>query len=331
MSKAKVLITDGMAKEGVEQLQASGLFEIDLRKATTKEELGEIIGGYEAIVIRSATTLTKDLIEKANSMKLIVRAGAGVDNIDVPTATEKKIPVMNTASANSLAAAEQTIGLLFAMMRQIPQSVASLASGKWDRDSFKGYEVTGKTIAVIGLGNIGQIVAEKCIGLGMKVVGFDPKTKTLQQLMATPIGAKLGKNDDAFKLVQTLDEAISLAQIITLHIPKTKETTHLFNADLIAKLKDGAFLINCARGGIVDEKAVIAAVDSGKLKGAAFDVFEKEPAVFPNPLFTHPKIVCAPHLGASTFEAQDRVAATAAAQMIGFFKNGSKQGVINAV
>lgn len=324
MSKTKILITDGMAKDGVEILKAQPGFEVDLRKATPAEELAGIIGGCECIVIRSATTLTKDLIEKASAMKLIVRAGAGVDNIDVPTATSRKIPVMNTASANSLAAAEQTIALMLSMLRMIPQAAQTLREGKWDRESFKGYEATGKTLGVIGLGNIGRIVAEKAVGLGMKVVGYDPVIKSMAQ-----VPGKLAKMDDAFKLVGTVDEVVSASNIVTVHVPRNKDTTHLIGAERIAKMKDKGFVLNCSRGGIVDEKAVLAAIDSGKLAGAAFDVFEKEPPVFPNPLFTHPKVVCAPHLGASTHEAQERVALTAASQIVGFFTKGDRTGVIN--
>lgn len=324
MAKTKILITDGMAKEGVDILKANPNFEVDLRKATPADELAGIIGGYDCIIIRSATTLTKDLVEKSSSMKLIVRAGAGVDNIDVPTATAKKIPVMNTATANSLAAAEQTIALMYSMLRMIPQAAQTMREGKWDRDSFKGYEATGKTLGVIGLGNIGRIVAEKAIGVGMKVVGYDPMIKSMAQ-----VPGKLSKMDESFKLVTTVDEVIAECNILTLHVPKNKDTANLINADRLAKMKDKSFVINCSRGGIVDEKAVIAACDSGKLAGAAFDVFEKEPPVFPNPLFNHPKIVCAPHLGASTFEAQDRVALTAANQIVGFFGKGDRTGVIN--
>ncbi len=326
MSKIRVLITDGMAKEGAEILKSNSQFEVDLRKSTSADELAGIIANYECIVIRSATTLTKELIEKATSMKLIVRAGAGVDNIDVPTATAKKISVMNTASANSLAAAEQTIALMFSMLRQIPQASASLREGKWEREAYKGYEATGKTMAVLGLGNIGRIVAEKAIGLGMKVVGYDPMIKSMSQ-----VPGKLSKMLEDFTLVTSLDEAVKAANIISVHVPKNKDTSNLINGDRIGQMKDKGFIINCSRGGIVDEKAVIAALDSGKLAGAAFDVYDKEPPVFPNPLFTHPKIACAPHLGASTFEAQDRVALTAAAQMIGFFIKGEKMGVINLI
>ncbi len=309
----KILITDGMAKEGVEILKKHPEFEVDLRKETPLPELQNIIGNYDAIVIRSATRLTRELIDRCTNMKLIVRAGAGVDNIDVPAATEKKIPVMNTASANSLAAAEQTIALMFAVLRQIPQAAQSLRDGKWERDKFKGYEATGKTIGVVGCGNIGRIVAEKAIGLGMKVIGFDP----------------VSKGPFPFPMASSIDELLPKVDLVTFHIPKTKETTNMLNASRLATMKPTAFVLNCARGGIVDEKALLAALDAGKLAGAALDVFEKEPAEFPNPLFTHAKVVAAPHLGASTFEAQERVALTAADQMVGFFKRGDRTGILN--
>lgn len=320
----KILITDGMAKEGVDILSSIKEFEVDLRKSTSADELAGIIGNYHCIVIRSATTLTKELIDKATNMRLIVRAGAGVDNIDVPAATAKDIPVMNTASANSMAAAEQTIALMFAMLRQIPQAQATLAAGKWDRKSFVGYEATGKTLGVVGLGNIGRLVAERGIGLGMKVVAYDPVINSSEM-----VKGPLAHTGDRFKIVGTAQEVIRSCDILTVHVPKVKETANLVNADAIATMKDGAFVMNCARGGIVDEKAVLAALDSGKLRGAAFDVFEKEPPEFPNPLFNHPKVVAAPHLGASTVEAQERVALTAADQIVGFFTKGARAGIIN--
>jgi len=326
MSKIKILITDGMAKEGVETLKKVSDFEVDLRKETAVSELEKIIDQYQCIVIRSATTLTQGLIEKAKSMQLILRAGAGVDNIDVAYATEKKIPVMNTASANSLAAAEQTIALLFAMFRQVPQASASLSAERWDRALFKGYEVTGKTLGVVGLGNIGHLVAQKALGLGMKVIGYDPTVKSESDLKQ-----KLIDPSNMFQLATDLQKVATESDVLTFHIPKTKQTAHLVNIDFISKMKEKSFIINCARGGIVDETAVIKALDSGKLAGAAFDVFEKEPPTFPNPLFSHPKIVCTPHLGASTFEAQDRVAATASAQIIGFFLKNEKAGIINGL
>lgn len=324
MSKIKVLITDGLAKDGVEPLKADGNYEVDLRKETPKEELEKIISQYQVVVIRSATTLTKELIEKGTSLKLIVRAGAGVDNIDVKAASAKGIPVMNTASANSLAAAEMTIALLFAMFRQIPQAHYSLSQQKWERATFKGLEVTGKTLGVVGLGNIGRIVCEKALGLGMRVVGYDPTIKSFSQLPQ-----HLAKSDETFNLVTQVEEVLKMSDVVSLHIPKTPETANMLNEKTLGMMKTGSYLINCARGGIVDEKAVIAALDSGKLAGAAFDVFEKEPPVFPNALFENKKIIFTPHLGASTVEAQERVAVTAAKQMIAFFRSGDRTGVVN--
>lgn len=313
-----------MSKEGVDLLKANPNFEVDFRKATELAELQKIIGNFECIEIRSATKLTKELIEMGTNLKLIVRGGAGVDNIDVPTATARKIAVMNTATANSLAAAEMTIALMFSMLRQVPQAAQSLKEGKWDREKFKGFEVTGKTLGVIGLGNIGKIVAEKAIGLGMKVLAYDPVIKSMSQ-----VTGKLARMDDALKIEGTVDGVLASAHIVTLHVPKNAETSNLINTDRIAKMRDGAYVINCSRGGIVDEKALIAALDSGKLAGAALDVFPKEPPEFPQPVFTHAKIVATPHLGASTVEAQERVGLTAANQINGFFERGEKTGIIN--
>ncbi len=313
-----------MAENGLEVLKKHPEFEVDHRKSVDASELKKIIGSYQAIVIRSATTLTKEILENATEMKLIVRAGAGVDNIDVEYATERKIPVMNTASANSLAAAEQTIALMFAMLRFLPQAAMSLKDGKWDRKTYTGYEVTGKTLSVIGLGNIGRIVCEKAMGLGMNVIGYDPMIQS-----ADTLPESLKKNPESFQLVTNLDDAFKKADILTVHVPKNEKTTNLINSESLSKMQKGSWVINVARGGIVNEKDVMEACDSGQLSGAAFDVYDPEPPQFPNPLFTHPKVVCAPHLGASTHEAQTRVASTAAEQMVGFFKREEKTGVIN--
>lgn len=312
----KILITDGLSADAVDTLKATPGFEVEVRKSTPASELATIIGGYDCVIIRSATTLTKDLIEAGRNLKLIVRAGAGVDNIDVPTATARKVPVMNTASANANAAAEQTIALMFAMLRFVPQAYVSMREGRWDRESFKGFEAEGKTLGVVGLGAIGKMVAKKALGLGMTVVGYDPVTK--------------GVDLHGLKVVNSLDELLAASNIVTLHVPKTKDTAGLLNGDRIAKLRKGSFVINCARGGIVDEAAVVAALNSGHLAGAAFDVFEKEPpARFDTPLFQHPKVVFVPHLGASTVEAQERVGATAAKQIVGFFSRGERTGILN--
>jgi D-3-phosphoglycerate dehydrogenase len=325
MGKIKILITDGFAKDGTELLKSIPDFDVDVRKATSVEECMAAISGADCIVVRSATKVTKELIENASSMKLIVRAGAGVDNIDVPAATAKKIPVMTTATANSLAAAEMAFSLMFSVLRNVSQAALALREGKWDREVYKGYEATGKTLGVIGLGNIGRIVAEKAIGFGMRVLAYDPMIKDASQLRGSL------PSSPAFKLATTIDEAMEKSDILTIHVPKNKETANLVNAERIGKMKPKSFIINCARGGIVDEKAVLSAIDSGKLAGAGFDVYEKEPPQFPNPLFMHPKVVCTPHLGASSYEAQDRVSTTAAIQIVGFFTKGDKTGIINGV
>jgi D-3-phosphoglycerate dehydrogenase len=313
--KTKLLIADGMSADSVEFLKKSSTLDVDFRKVVTPEEMAEIIGNYEVIAIRSATKLTAPLIERATKMKLIVRLGAGVDNIDVPAATAKKIAVMNTAAANALSAAEQAIALMFATARRIPQAYASLKAGKWERELFTGTEITGKTLAVLGCGQIGRIVAQKAAALGMNVVGYDPFVKELAGV----------------RMVATVEEAVAGADWITLHLPKIKETTGLVNAGLLAKFKKGACLVNAARGGICVEADVMAALDSGQLAFAAFDVFEKEPPVFPNALIDHPKVICVPHLGASTAEAQTRVGEVGARQILGFFERGEKAGVINGL
>ena len=268
MGKIKVLIADGMASDGLDILKACPDLEIDNRKATPADELAKIIGEYECIVVRSATTLTADLIGKAAKMKLVVRAGAGVDNIDVPAATARKLPVMNTASANSLAAAEQTIALMFAMLRQLPQAQASLASGRWDRATFKGYEATGKILGVVGLGNIGRIVAENAVGLGMKVLGYDPMVKTLSQ-----VPGPLSRMDESVRIVRTVDEVAEGCDILTLHVPNCKETANLIDAARSAKMKVRAFATNCAVVGLVDVIPVLPAVEGGMPAGAASSAF----------------------------------------------------------
>lgn len=319
----KVLITDGLAQEGLAILKAHPEFSVDVRKNTSASELATLIADADCVVIRSATTLTQELIAAGKQLKLIVRAGAGVDNIDVPAATAKSLPVMNTASANSLAAAEQTIGLLFAMMRWIPQSAQSLKSGKWERDAFKGREVTGKTLGIVGMGHIGRIVAEKALGLGMRVVAYDPVLRDVSSL------PEFKNKAEVMSVVGSLDEVLAHCDVLTVHIPKSAKTAGLIGAPELAKMKRGSYLLQCSRGGIVHEASVLEALNSGLLAGAAFDVFEKEPPVFPNALIDHPLVTAVPHLGASTYEAQDRVALTAAQQIVGFFLRQERSGIIN--
>lgn len=318
---AKILITDGLAADGQTILKNDKAMELDVRKETPAAELLEIIGNYDCLVVRSATKVTKEVIEKGTKLKLICRAGAGVDNVDVEAASARKIAVMNTASANSLAAAEQTIALMFAMLRQTAEAHQSMREGRWDRAKFSGFELTGKTLGILGLGNIGRLVADRAVGLKMNVVGFDPFVKQSTQLPP--------ELRDAVTLEQSADAVLKLADIVTLHLPLTKETKGLLGKDKLSLMKDGAWLVNCARGGLVDEDVVCDLLDSGKLRGVAFDVFKEEPMKFPNRLAAHPKALVTPHLGASTAEAQLRVGLNAAQQIVNFFGKGDRTGVLN--
>lgn len=318
---AKILITDGMANDGLGILKAEKSFELDVRKATDAAELLKIIDQYDCLVVRSATKVTREVIEKGTKLRLVCRAGAGVDNVDMESAGARKLPVMNTASANSLAAAEHTIALMFSMFRQVPQAQQSLRESRWDRANFSGFEVTGKTLGVLGLGNIGRLVAERALGLKMSVVGYDPMITQSTQL---PVELR-----NTVKLESSVDAVLKTADVVTLHLPLNKETRGILNRERLALMKDGAWLINCARGGLADEDAVCDALDSGKLRGVAFDVFQEEPVKFPNRLVSHPKAVVTPHLGASTAEAQQRVGITAAQQIVGFFTRGERAGVLN--
>jgi D-3-phosphoglycerate dehydrogenase len=295
--------------------------QLEVRKETPASELLGMIGDYDCLVVRSATKVTKEVIEKGTNLKLICRAGAGVDNVDVEAASAKKIAVMNTAAANSLAAAEMTLALMFSMMRQVGDAHQSMREGRWDRAKFSGFELTGKTLGVLGLGNIGKIVADRAIGLKMNVIGFDPFVKQSTQLPP--------ELRNAVRLEPSIDDVLKQADIVTLHLPLMKETKGLLGKDKLALMKETAWLVNCARGGLVDEDALCDLLDAGKLRGAAFDVFKEEPVKFPSRLAAHPKVTVAPHLGASTAEAQLRVGLMAAQQIVGFFTRGERTGVLN--
>jgi D-3-phosphoglycerate dehydrogenase len=301
----KILIADDMSKKAVEILSNAG-FTVDFKVGMKPEELAAVIGEYHGVGIRSASKITAATLEKPGKLKIIGRAGVGTDNIDVKAATEKGVLVINTPQGNAAAAAELAIGLMFALARKIPQAAASMKQGIWEKKKYMGSEIAGKTLGVIGLGNIGRQAAERAVGLKMNVIGYDPFPP--KQL------------PDGVKQV-TLDELISKSDYITLHVPATAETKGLFNAATIAKMKKGACLINCARGGIVDENAVLEALKSGQLGGAALDVFSKEPPD-PSPLFAEENLIAVPHLGASTKEAQEKVAIEMAEVFVGFLKDG---------
>lgn len=301
----KILIADDMSKKAVEILSTAG-FTVDFKVGMKPEELAAVIGEYHGVGIRSASKITAATLANPGKLKIIGRAGVGTDNIDVKAATEKGVLVINTPQGNAAAAAELAIGLMFALARKIPQAAASMKQGIWEKKKYMGSEIAGKTLGVIGLGNIGRQAAERAVGLKMNVIGYDPFPP--KQL------------PDGVKQV-TLDELISKSDYITLHVPATAETKGLFNASTIAKMKKGACLINCARGGIVDENAVLEALKSGQLGGAALDVFSKEPPD-PSPLFAEENLIAVPHLGASTKEAQEKVAIEMAEVFVGFLKDG---------
>ena len=314
----KVLISDKLSTAAVQIFKDNGVevdFQPDLGKDPAK--LAEIIGNYDGLAIRSATKATAELIEKADNLKVIGRAGIGVDNVDLAAASAKGVVVMNTPFGNSITTAEHAIAMMFAVARQIPAADASTQAGKWEKSKFMGSEITGKTLGLIGSGNIGSVVASRAIGLKMKVIAFDP-------FLSHERAEKLG-----VVKVDTIEDLLGRADFITLHLPKTEKTANLLSAERIAKIKKGAYLINCARGGLVDEDAVAAALKSGQLAGAAFDVYADEPAK-ENALFGLPNVVCTPHLGAATNEAQENVALHVAEQMSDYLVHGAISNAINA-
>jgi D-3-phosphoglycerate dehydrogenase / 2-oxoglutarate reductase len=309
----KVLISDQMDPKAAEIFRANGV-EVDEKPGLTKEELKSIIGHYDGLAIRSATKATADLLEAATNLEVIGRAGIGVDNIDIPAATARGIVVMNTPFGNSITTAEHAVALMFALARELPQADASTQAGKWEKNRFMGVELTSKTLGLIGCGNIGSIVAERGIGLRMKVIAFDP---FLTEDRAIDLGVE--KVD--------LDELLARADFITLHTPLTDQTRNILSRENLAKTKKGVRIINCARGGLIDEAALKEALESSHVAGAALDVFCEEPAK-DNPLFGTPGLVATPHLGASTTEAQVNVAIQVAEQMSDYLIRG---GVTNAL
>jgi D-3-phosphoglycerate dehydrogenase len=313
MTKPKVLISDKMDPQAAQIFAERGC-DVDVITGKTPEELKEIIGQYDGLAIRSSTKVTQDILDAATNLKVIGRAGIGVDNVDIPAASAKGIVVMNTPFGNSITTAEHAIALMFALARQLPEADASTQAGKWEKNRFMGVELTSKTLGLIGAGNIGSIVADRALGLRMKVVAFDP---FLSPERAVEMGIEKVE----------LDELLARADFITLHTPLTDQTRNILSRENIAKTKKGVRIINCARGGLVDEAALKEALDSGHVAGAALDVFVTEPAK-ESPLFGTPNFVCTPHLGASTSEAQVNVALQVAEQMSDYLVNG---GVTNAL
>jgi D-3-phosphoglycerate dehydrogenase len=311
----RVLISDDMSKKAVEVLQKAG-FSVDVKVGLKPEELAAIVGEYHGLGVRSATKVTAAILANPGKLKIIGRAGVGVDNIDLKAAAAKGVMVINTPQGNAAAAAEMAISLMFALARKVPQAAESMRQGIWEKKKFMGVEIAGKTLGVIGLGNIGRQAAERGVGLKMSVIGYDPYVKSESAL---PAGVKLA----------TLDEVIAKSDFITLHVPLVAETKDLFNAATIAKMKKGSYIINCARGGVVNEEAVLEALKSGQLAGAALDVFAKEPPD-PSPLFQHENLIASPHLGASTKEAQEKVAIELAEVFVGYLKDGIVRNAVSA-
>jgi D-3-phosphoglycerate dehydrogenase len=312
----KVLISDALSPAAVQIFKDRGI-EVDFQPALgkDKDKLAELVGNFDGLAIRSATKVSPKILEKAKNLKVIGRAGIGVDNVDIPAATARGIIVMNTPFGNSITTAEHAITLMLALARQIPQADTSTQAGKWEKNRFMGVEITGKTLGVIGCGNIGSIVASRALGLHMKVIAFDPY---LAPERAVDLG--VDKVD--------LDELFRRSDFITLHTPLTDKTRNIIDAKAVEKMKTGVRIINCARGGLVDEVALRAALDANKVAGAAFDVFITEPAT-ENVLFGHPNVVCTPHLGASTNEAQENVALQIAEQMSDYLLRGAITNAVN--
>jgi len=313
---AKVLISDALSPAAVAIFKDRGLeveFQPNLGK--DKEKLAEAINGFDGLAIRSATKVTAKMLEKARNLKVIGRAGIGVDNVDIPAATARGIIVMNTPFGNSITTAEHAITLMLALARQIPEADASTRAGKWEKNKFLGVEIFSKTLGVIGCGNIGSIVADRAIGMKMKVIAYDPY---LSDDRALDLGVeKVG-----------LEELLRRADFITLHTPLTEKTRNIINAKTLKLTKKSLRLINCARGGLIDEGALFEALSSGRIAGAALDVFVTEPTT-ESPLFALPNVVCTPHLGASTTEAQENVALQIAQQMSDYLVRGAISNAVN--
>ncbi|ACI56459.1 D-3-phosphoglycerate dehydrogenase [Rhizobium sp. BK619] len=312
----RVLVSDELSETAVQIFRDRGVevdFEPQLGK--DKDRLLDVIGKYDGLAIRSATKVTEKIIQGATNLKVVGRAGIGVDNVDIPAASRRGIIVMNTPFGNSITTAEHAIALMFAVARQLPAADTSTQAGKWEKSKFMGVEITGKTLGVIGAGNIGSIVCARAIGLKMHVVAYDP---FLSKERAEEMGVTKVE----------LDELFARADFITLHVPMTDKTRGILNKEALAKTKPGVRIINCARGGLVDEAALAEAIKSGHVAGAAFDVFEVEPAK-ESPLFGLPNVVCTPHLGASTTEAQENVALQVAEQMADYLVKGAVSNAIN--
>ncbi len=312
----RVLVSDPLAPEGIDILQGHPEVDVEVNTDLSPEELAKIISGYDALVIRSGTKVTKEVLENADRLKVVGRAGVGLDNVDIGVATSRGVIVMNTPGGNTISTAEHTWALLMGLSRNIAPANISLREGRWDRKKYKGTELYGKTLGVIGLGRIGTVVGERALAFGMKVIGFDPYTseESMKKIGFQPA---------------SLDQLLTEADFITVHTPKAKETMHLLDDSAFARMKKGVRVINCARGGIIDEKALEKALESGKCAGAALDVYENEPPAADNPLVKRENCLCSPHLGASTKEAQINVAIDIARNVLDALTGGEVRNAVN--
>ncbi len=311
----KVLVSDPLSEVGINIFQETPGIDVDVNVGLTPEELKGIIGQYDGLAIRSATRVTAEILEAAEKLKVIGRAGIGLDNVDIRSASKRGIVVMNTPEGNVITTAEHTLAMMMALSRNIPQATASLKEGKWEKKKLKGRELFNKTLGLIGVGHIGRIVADRARGMKMKVIVYDPyiKPEAIEKLDLEPV---------------SFEELLQRADYITIHTPKTDETASMINKKTIGKMKKGAMLINCARGGIVNEDDLYEALESGHLAGAALDVFLTEPPG-KNRLMSLDNFVCTPHLGASTEEAQDNVAKDVAEQMVAYLLHGTVKNAVN--
>lgn len=311
----KILISDNLAQKGIDLLRGVPEFEVEFKPGLSPEELKGAISDAEALIIRSGTKVTADVIEAAPSLRVIGRAGIGLDNVDIPAASKRGVVVMNTPDGNVITTAEHTIAMLMALSRNIHQATTAMKAGQWEKKRFLGQELYHKTLGIIGVGRIGRIVAERAMGLRMHVIAFDPhlEPETIQKLGVVPVA---------------LDELFQRADYITIHTPLTRDTKGLLDRGTFAKMKDGVMIINCARGGIVNEQDLYEAITTGKVAGAALDVFEQEPPG-DHPLLKLDQVICTPHLGASTGEAQENVAVGIAEQIKEFLLVGGIRNAVN--
>ncbi len=322
-AKFRVLIADDLSKRAVEILTSHPEIAVDVKTGLKGGDLVAAVKGVHAIAVRSATKVTAEVVEASDMLQIVGRAGAGVDTIDVPACSRRGVLVVNTPGGNSVTTAEHALFLLFSLVRHIPQATASVKAGKWEKKKFNGTEIFGKTLGVVGLGAIGRIVADRALGMHMKVIACDPMIK--KESPPAHVTDLLARGIE----IASFDELVRRSDMITIHAPLMAETKNLFGEKVFSQMKKGAFLVNCARGGIVDEAAALQALDAGTLAGLALDVFVEEPPPPEHPLLKHERVICTPHVGASTNEAQEKVAIDVAEQIAAYLLRGEIGHAVN--